>query len=102
MEGPPLTDDCVYSSCGPTVRGSVEIAAQGAPLKQTQSDPPLTSGSAPTGSSAEHTVMSETVTMQAPASQPPAELMAIADLMERWAAALPRWDSDVTEPWFVF
>ena len=22
--------------------------------------------------------------------------------MESWAAALPRWDSEVTEPWFVF
>jgi hypothetical protein len=44
----------------------------------------------------------ETRTAQSSASQPPAELLALADLMENWAAALPRWDSDVTEPWFIF
>lgn len=31
-----------------------------------------------------------------------AQLLALAELMEGWADALPRWDSQVTEPWFVF
>ena len=103
MEVLSLSDDCVYSSARPIVRGSVEIAApQGAQLNQTQSDSALTSKSVPPGASAEHAVTPETVTMQVSGSRPPAELLAIADLMERWAAVLPRWDSEVTEPWFVF
>lgn len=30
------------------------------------------------------------------------QLLALAELMESWALALPRWDNQVTEPWFVF
>ena len=30
------------------------------------------------------------------------QLLALAGLIEGWADALPRWDSQVTEPWFVF
>jgi hypothetical protein len=44
----------------------------------------------------------ETRNVQSITSQPPAELLALADLLENWADTLPRWDSDVTEPWFVF
>ena len=34
--------------------------------------------------------------------QPSAQLLALAVLMESWADALPRWDGQVTEPWFIF
>lgn len=44
----------------------------------------------------------ETKNAQSIAACPPAELLALADLMESWAATLPRWDNDVIEPWFVF
>ena len=67
-----VTDDDVQSSARPT---EIEMAEHAAP---------------------------ETRNAQSAASQPPAELLALADLMESWAAALPRWDSDVTGPWFVF
>ncbi|WP_210529650.1 hypothetical protein [Rubellimicrobium arenae] len=36
------------------------------------------------------------------ASQPGAQLTALAELMDNWGAALPRWDSQVAEPWFFF
>lgn len=35
-------------------------------------------------------------------AEPAAQLLALADLIESWGAALPRWDSQVVEPWFVF
>jgi hypothetical protein len=40
--------------------------------------------------------------LQTVRDQRSAQLLALADLMDGWAAALPRWDSQVTEPWFVF
>jgi hypothetical protein len=30
------------------------------------------------------------------------KIEALADLMEEWAAALPRWDAQVAEPWFAY
>ena len=98
-----MTDGRVYSCSRPIVADSVENAApQGASLDPTHTEPALTSGSVPPSLSAACAVTPEPVTIQASGSRPPAELLAIADLMEGWAAVLPRWDSEVTEPWFVF
>lgn len=35
-------------------------------------------------------------------SQTSAQMLALADVMDEWATALPRWDAQVSEPWFVF
>lgn len=56
----------------------------------------------PSRSTADPRVAPGTERPQEDGSQPSAQLLALADLMESWAAALPRWDSQVTEPWFVF
>lgn len=103
MEVPSVSDECVYSSSQATLQGIREIAApQSASPDGTQTVLPETSGLAPPVSSAPGLVTSEMVTEQAVGSQPPAELLAIADLMESWAATLPLWESEVPEPWFEF
>lgn len=53
-------------------------------------------------SSADPSVALEPVERLEAKSQQSGQLLALADLMEGWAAALPRWDSQVTEPWFDF
>jgi len=62
----------------------------------------LKAGPTPPASPAEPSGAPETDTTQSAGSQPSAQLLALAELMEGWAAGLPRWDRRVTEPWFVF
>lgn len=98
-----MTDDRVHSSSRPIVK---EMAENAAPVSVTpdQRRPilPAASTSAPPVTSAGPLAVPETRTAKNAGARPPTELLALANLMESWAAALPGWDSQVTEPWFVY
>ncbi len=102
-----MSDSCQHSSpvtlakelADPSVpggRAAAEVPGPGRPTLR------LAMRSTSSTSTADPLAEAGTETPQDPGSQPSAQLLALAELMEGWAAALPRWDSRVTEPWFVF
>lgn len=86
-----MTDPCV-----PDGRATAEASSHVRPTLR------LAVRSTSSTSSADPVVAPEPGKPQNAESQQSAQFLALADLMEGWAAALPRWDSQVTEPWFVF
>ena len=98
-----MTDDCVHSPSQRLMKGMAEASASGDGVHlQMRPTLRLKPGPTPPASPAEPSEAPETDTTQSAGSQPSAQLLALAELMEGWAAGLPRWDSQVTEPWFVF
>jgi hypothetical protein len=102
-----VSDGYTHSSPGTLAREMTEPSAPGGRATaeastHVRSTLGLAVRSTPSTSSADLVVAPEPEKPQDARSQQSAQLLALADLMEGWAAALPRWDSQVTEPWFVF
>jgi hypothetical protein len=102
-----VSDDYVQSSPGTLAKEMTDPCVPGGRARDETSKPVrpplrLAMRSTPSTSSADLSVEPEPERPQGADSQQSAQLLALADVMEGWAAALPRWDSQVTEPWFVF
>lgn len=104
FEGSFVSDDYTHSS---PVTLTKEMAVPGGRVSGEASEqvrPTLRLVVRPTSSTStpEPLTAPESEKPQVAESQKSEQLLALAEVMEGWAATLPRWDSQVTEPWFVF
>ena len=102
-----MSDDDTHSSPVTLAKEMADPSVPGARATDKACEPErptlrLAVRSTKSSSIADPFVALETEQPQDAGSQPSAQFLALAELMESWADALPRWDSQVTEPWFVF